>query len=600
MKFLNSMFHHFSNLLKRQWLRFLPQKSKARLGTSSRVVSALIVSRAIAWPLVLAPSSIFCATGQCQSNDPRPNIILIFADDISARELPLYGSNVWTSPNRADTTDPKFRASTPAIDQLAKQGCWIKTAWAATVCRPSRAMLMTGRYAHIQKWWNNGDVGVSQDSGGKLTAWPVYQSSPLLLGKVASDAGYGTFWTGKFHLSGDVEKFGFQEACLTPGQETIEVNPHTDFRLVTKKVNAQDDGGKGKGKGKKQRIQINVDTGLPADSYAQSSWYFNPHVRLINHASAPGEQVWWPNTPESESRFGLSTYGPDVELEFAFDFIDRMHDQDKPFFLYHASHLGHDAFDWFKPVVNTKWPATPKIRWTGEGYERNQPIITGDNGQYDTHDSLTGSGIHNHINYLDYQVWQYRKKLADLGIEDNTVIIFTADNATLGFGKNRSDQQRGCHVPMIIYHPKMARHGQQDELVSIADIMPTVAELAGFQIPEDYEINGHSLIPWLTGKQPQHRQWVYSYRGPEQIMRTRQLLRDGHHKWWQVAESPADLTSFPQVKDWESASEELQTQKESIEARLPQFDRYDQEHDAPGTPAQPPIKGKGRAYFRVK
>ena len=43
--------------------------------------------------------------------------------------------------------------------------------------------------------------------------------------------------------------------------------------------------------------------------------------------------MWWPNTPESKKRFGLNTYGPDVELEFVFDFMDRKHAEGKPFIL---------------------------------------------------------------------------------------------------------------------------------------------------------------------------------------------------------------------------------------------------------------------------
>lgn len=58
----------------------------------------------------------------------KPNIIVYFADDISARELPIYGSSVWTDPLRENTSDSEFRAKTPVLDKLAMQGCWIKTA----------------------------------------------------------------------------------------------------------------------------------------------------------------------------------------------------------------------------------------------------------------------------------------------------------------------------------------------------------------------------------------------------------------------------------------------------------------------------------------
>ena len=75
----------------------------------------------------------------------KPNIVILYADDISARELPVYGSTVWSDPYRQNSSDPACRAKTPVLDRLAEEGCWIKTAWAATVCNPSRAMMMTGR-----------------------------------------------------------------------------------------------------------------------------------------------------------------------------------------------------------------------------------------------------------------------------------------------------------------------------------------------------------------------------------------------------------------------------------------------------------------------
>lgn len=75
----------------------------------------------------------------------KPNIILIYADDISARELPIYKSDTWSPPTGGDSQDMQFRAKTPVLDNLANEGVYIKTAWAAVVCSPSRAMMMTGK-----------------------------------------------------------------------------------------------------------------------------------------------------------------------------------------------------------------------------------------------------------------------------------------------------------------------------------------------------------------------------------------------------------------------------------------------------------------------
>ena len=141
--------------------------------------------------LTLLTAAFLCITAQAKLE--KPNIILFFADDISAREIPIYGSTVWSKPDYGNTTNPDFRAQTPNLDRLANEGCWIKTTWAATICSPSRAQLLTGRYAHLTKWWHNGALGFSRDENGQKIVYPPYSSSPVQLGQVAKDAGYGTY-----------------------------------------------------------------------------------------------------------------------------------------------------------------------------------------------------------------------------------------------------------------------------------------------------------------------------------------------------------------------------------------------------------------------
>ena len=112
------------------------------------------------------------------------------ADDISANEFPVYGVAEGGPGNQTSATTP---ARTPNLDRLATEGAWIKTAWSTPVCSPSRAMIMTGRYAHQHGWYHN-----------SMKAHPnFYESSTdstgqrQLIGHVAQQAGYATFWAGK-------------------------------------------------------------------------------------------------------------------------------------------------------------------------------------------------------------------------------------------------------------------------------------------------------------------------------------------------------------------------------------------------------------------
>ena len=517
------------------------------------------------------------------SSTSKPNIILIFADDISARELPIYNSSTWSKPDRGDTSDPAHRAKTPVLDQLANEGCWVTTAWASVVCSPSRAMMMTGRFAHRHKWWNNKDTGYYLDENGKPAKWPLYKSSPeKLIGHVAQKGGYQTYWAGKTQMPGDLSAYGFHEGCFTPGNLSDTDNPYTDFKHFYKKIDGE-------------RTLFDADTGKQVDTYQQHGWYFYPHVRLMNHCGEKGFQ-WWPNTEESKKNFGPQTYGPDVELDFIFDYMDRQKAAEQPFFIYHTTHLGHDAYDWLNPDSTSSWPGTPVIKWDGEKYTRTEPKVTGDKGNYDTHGTITESGIHHHVNYLDYQVWLYQNKLEEMGIADNTILIFCADNGTSGYGKGSGDRSKGTHVPLIIHAPGMTKKGKQDILVSMADIVPTIAEIANVDLPEDFEINGKSLVPFLFTEQKEHRDHVYGYRYGETIVQGKLVMKDGRDKWWDVSETPADLISFPQITDWTTVSEAHRAERDKLLETIKPYDIHKTAQHSPGfDPAlAPPSRAKGK------
>ncbi|MEQ9290179.1 MAG: sulfatase-like hydrolase/transferase [Cyclobacteriaceae bacterium] len=516
------------------------------------------------------------AFAQTKSKTSKPNIILIFADDISARELPVYGSAKWSpAPQGGDSSDPRFRASTPVLDRLAKEGIWVKTAWAATVCSPSRAMMMTGRYAHLHKWWHNKDKGKWTNEKGIQTSYPLFEGSPHTIGHVARAGGYATYWAGKTQMEG-ADSFGFDEGVFTPGGygENETLNTFTDFKIVQNKVNGK-------------KALINEDTGVEVDYYQQFGWYWQPHVELMNHPDAKKKFEWWPNTPESKKSYGLHTYGPDVELDFIFDFMERKNGEDKPFFIYHTTHLGHDGWNFFDPNINPKtrdkWPATPKIKWENGKYTRTDPYITGDNGKYDTHGTISDPGIHSHVNYLDFQVWQYLEKLKELGIEDNTILVFCADNGTSGYGKSNPTSQLGTHVPLIIYAPvlNMTKQGEQNVLVNMADMLPTIADIAGVEIPESYEVNGESMLPYLTTGKKHHREWIYAYHKEMQLIRGKNVLIDGRGTTYNVSEYPDDLISFPVIRDWDNVSADHRKEYDKLKAVLPRFDLHSQAHDPP-------------------
>ncbi len=121
--------------------------------------------------------------------EPRPNIIFVLADDLSARDLALYGGPV----------------RTPVLERMARSGVLFHDAWSAPLCGPSRAILHTGKYPQNQGYYENQitpEVPFFRDG----------RHLPLL--KMAAGAGCATGMFGKIHHGGDPAEYGAQEHCL--------------------------------------------------------------------------------------------------------------------------------------------------------------------------------------------------------------------------------------------------------------------------------------------------------------------------------------------------------------------------------------------------
>ncbi len=114
----------------------------------------------------------------------------------------------------------------------------------------------------------------------------------------------------------------------------------------------------------------------------------------------------------------------------------------------------------------------------------------------------------------------------EMGQKERTVIIFVGDNGTGGDGKN-TITELGCRVPLIIRGPQVKAGVVSRELVSVADIFPTVAEYAKAKAPADHKIDGVSLVPTLRGDSVTHREWLFSYLRAGKVLRDqRWLLED--------------------------------------------------------------------------
>jgi len=219
--------------------------------------------------------------------------------------------------------------------------------------------------------------------------------------------------------------------------------------------------------------------------------------------NAPGSR--YPNPGLSINgkpvQYSDGEYGPDVCADFICDFIEV--NKDQPFLVYYPMILPHcpfaptpDSEDW-DPTVKG-WP------YKGPGDEAMQQ-----------------KNFKDMVEYIDRLVGKIVNKLDELGIRDNTIIIFTADNGTDSPIVTNCDGQKiagrkgkpfnaGVRVPLVINWPgRIEPAVQKDELVEFSDFLPTMCEVAGAPLPENYPGDGLSLWPVLAGTGKRNKEYVY-------------------------------------------------------------------------------------------
>jgi arylsulfatase A len=194
----------------------------------------------------------------------------------------------------------------------------------------------------------------------------------------------------------------------------------------------------------------------------------------------------------------IDDYGPDMFTDFVIDFIGRH--RDEPFFVYYPMALTHSPY---YPTPDMNPADADKFKHSRKHWQAN-------------------------VEYTDKLVGRLVAALEELGLDGNTVILFTGDNGTGGHGKGQPTE-RGARVPMIAYGPGLVKKlGTRRELVDLSDVFPTLMDFAGAPLPEDTVIDGHSFAPLLRGESYEPREWIYSYLGDRRIVRTETWLLENN------------------------------------------------------------------------
>jgi arylsulfatase A-like enzyme len=434
-------------------------------------------------------ASVMLGNLACRTEKARkPNIIYILADDLGYNELGCYGQK-------------KIR--TPNIDRLASEGMRFTQHYSGSpVCAPSRCTLLTGKHTGHAYVRNNdemkekGDVWNDPSIEGQRPLPP----GTVTMGTLLQEAGYKTACVGKWGLGGP-------DDSGHPNQQGFDLfygyicqrQAHNYYPTHLWK------------NGEKDMLEGNT--------------YFSPHQKLPEDKD--------PNDPASYETYSTKHYAADRMIEEALTFIQG--NKDKPFFLYFATPVPHLALqvpDDSLEEYRDAFPETPYI---------------GDRG-YTPH-RTPRAAYAAMITRMDRDIGRIMSLLKKLGLDENTVILFSSDNGatyTGGVdyeyfdsvgplnGLKGSLYEGGIRVPMIARWPGKIKPGtENDHISAFWDIMPTLCDVSGVPCPEDTD--GISLLPHLLnrGKRREHPYlyWEFSGYGGQQAIRMgdwKGIRRDMH------------------------------------------------------------------------
>lgn len=226
-------------------------------------------------------------------------------------------------------------------------------------------------------------------------------------------------------------------------------------------------------------------------------------------------------------------YGPDVWVDFINGYLERNQKSDKPFFVYYPMALPH----W--PMVPT--PDSPE--WDDPATRNNEEVRF----------------VKDMIEYMDKCVGRIVAKVDDLGLAENTLILFYSDNGThlkvtsqtktgpVAGGKGETTDA-GTHVPFIARWKGKIEPGVNDDLIDSTDFLPTVLEAARQPLPKDVRIDGRSFFPQLMGEAGNPREWTFCHFDPrpgwdKDRFQLKRYARDKKYKLYgdgQLFDVPAD------------------------------------------------------------
>jgi arylsulfatase A-like enzyme len=484
----------------------------------------------------------------------RPNIVLIFSDDHAWQAISAYG-------------DARQLLDTPNIDRLAREGmrfdrCLVPN----SICGPSRATLLTGKYSHANGFYNNTN---SKFDGSQLTF-------PKLLQK----AGYQTAIFGKWHLVSSPT--GFDHWQILPGQG-VYYNPP----MIRNGQRVKHDG-----------YTTDIITDLSLDWLKQRDK--NKPFLIMIHNKAPHRE-WEPalrhlghnkdrQYPLPDTLFDDYSGRGKAEREQDMTIAKTMNDRD------------------LKLTPPRQLTAEQRKAWDAYYDPRNEAFRQANLQGKDLVRWKYNRYMHDYlgcVRAVDENVGRVLKYLDDEGLAKDTLVVYSSDQGFYlgehGWFDKRWIFEESLRTPLLIRWPGVAEPGSVNkDMVSNLDIAETFVEAAGQAVPA--EMQGRSLVPLLKGQTP--ADWrkslyyhYYEHPGPHNVHRHYGVVTPRYklvyfyepdaHYWelFDLQKDPKELRSVYGQLEYAAVQKELQEELARLrkELKVPDPDPKETEIRPPKT-----------------
>ncbi|MBK3516206.1 sulfatase family protein [Carboxylicivirga marina] len=433
--------------------------------------------------LVLLPGLI---QAKKKKENERPNVVFIISDQHKKDALGCYGDELVITPN---------------IDALAKEGVRLTNCYvAAPVCAPSRAALITGMYpfangAPYHKAPMQMTNGKVKHLGSGFLRETGYHEGVTTIGAAFQANGYITASPGKMHVHGELQKNVDEDHPdgNDLGWDEINTRYYTHFP------------------GGHYQDEVGEDA---YQRYRQFKKYAKVYKGGPGHLNEKYEPTL---VKKDEDNFDMVVARKSVE------FIKKRGKDGENFFLHVGFEKPHPPFtttqkyldmynpaDFTLPETATEWHGKGKYPWLPDWIHSGWP------NKYPGATKNIIASYYACVTQVDDMVGRVVNALKEEGLYDNTIIIYTTDHGEHlfehGLRGKHCMYEDAVNVPFIISYPKAFPKAEvNDMLFSFVDVMPTLCELTGTQVPETAQ--GISIVDNLkNGTRLLNRPILSEYR----------------------------------------------------------------------------------------